>query len=127
MPALPAVLLLTGAAVLGLLLGRDYVRHVRSKPALIGFHLLLGAGGLEVTVMLLRGAPSGAAMPVGLLLKAAAGLLGFALLSGLVAPIIGRRSRGTMNVALCVHVSAAASGFLLCLAWFVGASAALAK
>jgi hypothetical protein len=89
-PALPAILLLTGAVVLGLLLGRDYLRRVRSKPALIGFHLLLGAGGIEVTVMLLRGAPSGAAMLVRLLLKAA-------------------------------------TGFLRYLAWFVGASAALAK
>ena len=123
MPALPAVLLLTGAVVLGLLLGRDYLRRVRSKPALIGFHLLLGAGGLEVTVMLLRGSPGGASLPAGLLLKGTAGLLGFALLSGLVAPMIGRRSRGTMNVALAVHVTAAASGFLLCLAWFVGALA----
>jgi hypothetical protein len=66
---------------------------------------------------------TGAAVPVGLLLKAAAGLLGFALRSGLVAPMIGRRSRGTTNVALCVHVSAAATGFLLCLAWFIGALA----
>jgi len=117
-PALPAILFLAGAVVLGLLLGRDYLRRVRSKPALIGFHFLLGAGGIEVTLMLMRGAPGGTTLPVSLLLKSAAALLGFALLAGVLAPIIGRRSRGTMNVALSVHVSAAATGFLLYLVWF---------
>jgi hypothetical protein len=112
---------MSAAVLLGLLLGRDYLRRVRSKPALVGFHLLLGAGSLEVTVMLLRGAPSGDVVPAGPLLQLAAGLVAFALFSGLIAPMIGRRSRGTMNVALSVHVTAATIGFVLCLVWFVRA------
>jgi hypothetical protein len=112
---------MTAAVILGLLLGRDYLRRVRSKPALIGFHLLLGAGSLEVTVMLLRGAPGGNVVPAGLILQLTAGLVAFALFSGLIAPMIGRRSRATMNVALAVHVTAAAAGFVLCLVWFLRA------
>lgn len=122
MHAVPALLLLSVAVVLGLLLGIDYLRRVRSKPTLIGFHLLLGAGALEVIVMLLRGTPDGAVAPAGPLLEAAAGLLAFALCSGLVAPLVGRRSRATMHVALAVHVTASAAGFVLCLLWFVRAA-----
>lgn len=122
MSALPALVLLTGSVGLGLLLGLEYLRRVRSKPAVIGFHLLFGAASVEVMAMLLRGAPNQDAPLAGLLLKAAAGLLAFALLSGLVAPMIGRRSRGTMNAALLVHVSAAVAGCVLCLVWFVRAT-----
>ena len=35
-----------------------------------------------------------------------------AMFSGLVAPMVGRRSRLTMNVALMVHVSVAITGFV---------------
>jgi hypothetical protein len=112
---------LAGAVVLGLLLGLDYLRHVRSRPTLIGFHLLLGAGSLEVIVMLLRGSPDGVALAAGPMLKSTAALVAFALCSGLVAPMIGRRSRSTMNVALTVHVTAAACGFVLCIVWLAHA------
>jgi hypothetical protein len=119
--ALPAFVMLTGSVGLGLLLGLEYLRRVRSKPAVIGFHLLFGAASVEVMAMLIRGAPNSASLAAGPLLKAAAALLAFALLSGLVAPMIGRRSRGTMNGALIVHVSAAAAGCILCVLWFVRA------
>lgn len=119
MLAIPAVLLLSGAAVLGILLGLEYLRRVRSKPTVIGLHLLLGAGGVEVIAMLLRGTPDGAVMPAGAIGHAAAGLLAFALCSGLVTPLIGRRSRATMNVALAAHVTASAAGLVLCLLWFM--------
>jgi hypothetical protein len=117
----PAVILLGGAVVLGVLLGLDYLRRIPSKPTMIGLHLLLGAGALEVTAMLLHGTPDGAVTPREAILQAAAGLLAFALFSGLVAPMIGRRSRATMNVALIVHVTAAAAGSILCMVWIVRA------
>ena len=122
MLAIPAVLLLSGAVVLGVLLGLEYLRRVRSKPTMIGLHLLLGAGGLEVIAMLLRGTPDGAVLPAGAIGQVAAGLLAFALCSGLVAPLVGRRSRATMNVALVTHVTASAAGFVLCLLWFARAA-----
>lgn len=121
MHAIPAVLLLSGAVALGVWLGIEYLRRVRSKPAVIGLHLLLGAGGLEVIAVLLRGTPDGAVMRVDVLGQLAAGLLAFALFSGLVAPMIGRRSRATMNVALLAHVTGAAAGFVLCLVWMLRA------
>jgi hypothetical protein len=95
------------------------LRGVRSKPVLIGLHLLLGAGSLEVMAMLLHGTPNGAAIPAGRILQATAALLAFALCSGLVASMIGRHSRSTMNAALTIHVAASAAGFVLCLYWFV--------
>lgn len=119
MRAIPAVLLLTGAVALGVLLGIEYLRRVRSRPVVIGLHLLLGAGSLEVMAMLLHGTPDGAATPARKVLQATAALLAFALCSGLVAPMVGRRSRSTMNAALGVHATSAAAGFVLCLYWFV--------
>jgi hypothetical protein len=60
-------------------------------------------------------------VPGGPILQLTAGLVACALFSGLVAPMIGRRSRATMNFALAVHVTAAAAGFVLCLVWFLRA------
>ena len=119
MRAIPAMLLLSGTVVLGLLLGVEYLRRVRSKPTVIGFHFLLGAGALEVIAMLLRGTPDGAARPLDGLLQWAAGLLALALFSGLMVPLIGRRSRATMNVALAIHVTLAIAGSGLCVGWCV--------
>jgi hypothetical protein len=117
--AIPAVVLLSAAVALGILLAIEYLRRVRSKPVIIGLHLLLGAGAVEVMAMLLRGPPTGGAAPALPMLQVATGLLAFALFSGLIVPIIGRRSRATMNVGLVIHVTAAAAGFVLCLVWFV--------
>jgi len=119
--AIPALVLLSGSVALGLLLGLEYLRRVRSKPAVIGFHLLFGAASVEVMAMLIRGTPDGGIAPTGWMLKAATGLLAFALLSGLVTPMVGRQSRATMNGALIIHVAAAASGVVLSLVWFVRA------
>lgn len=117
MTALPSFILLTAAVVLGVLLGVDYLRGVRSSAGMIGAHLLLGAGALETVAMLLRGTPDGTAMSAGSLGSVTAGCLALAMCSGLIAPMIGRRSVRTMNVALVTHVSVAAGGFLLFLGW----------
>ncbi len=117
MQALPALLLLTGAAILGTLLGLNYLRGVRSKPVMIGFHLLLGGGGLEVMAMLLHGTPDRQIVPGGGLMTAAAACVLAAMFTGLLAPLIGRQSRPIMNTALIVHVTVAITGFTLLLAF----------
>lgn len=123
MKALPLLLLLGGAAVLGVILGVQYLRRVRSQPVVIGLHLLLGAGSMEVLAMLLRGAPDGTTWSGTGMVKIAAGLVAMAMVSGLVAPMIGRGSRRTMNVALATHVSIAVAGIALLLAWLAGGGA----
>jgi len=119
MKALPVLLLLGGATALGVVLGIQYLRRIRSQPVLIGMHLLLGAGGMEVLAMLLRGAPDGTLWSGTGMVKIAAGLVALAMVTGLVAPMIGRGSRRTMNVALATHVSIAVAGIALLLAWLL--------
>jgi len=114
--AIPPVMLLGTAVGLGIFLGVEYLRRVRSNPVMIGLHLLLGAGGLELVAMRLRGTPEGVVTPAGHLGSVAALLLVLAMFTGLIAPMIGRRSRGTMNLALAVHASIAFAGFVLLLA-----------
>jgi len=118
--AMPVVVLLGAAVILGIFLGYQYLRRVRSRPVLIGVHLLLGAGGLEVLAVLLRGAPDGDTLAPGKLGKVAAGLVVLALFSGLLAPMLGRRSRETMNIALATHAAVALAGFTLVLVWILG-------
>jgi len=113
MKAIPVLLLFAVTVCLGIWLGVEYLRRVRSRPVMIGLHLLLGAAGLEVMGMLLSGAPDGSALPSTSLMRVAALLLLVAMMSGLLAPMIGRRSRRTMNFALAAHVGVAATGFVL--------------
>ena len=116
MTPIPAIALLSTASALGLFLGWLYLRRVR-RPVLVGTHLLLGVGGIETMVMLLRGAPNGDVAPVGMLGPVAAGLLAGALLSGLAAPLISRNSRTTANVALATHAGFGLAGFVVFLTW----------
>jgi len=67
--------------------------------------------------MLLRGAPNGDVAPAGLLGTVAAGLLAVALLSGLAAPLVSRKSRTTANVALATHAGFGLAGFVVFLTW----------
>jgi hypothetical protein len=113
-----AVLVPVGATVaLGLLLGLRYLRRVRNTPVLIGSHFLLGALSLEPMVVALRGGLGGVAAKPSLAGGLAAGLLTLALLSGVSAVMIGRRSRGTANVALGSHAAVAASAFICLVVW----------
>ena len=116
MTPIPAIALLSAAAALGLFLGWLYLRRVR-RPVLVGAHLLLGVGGIETMVMLLRGAPNGDVAPAGLLGTVAAALLAGALLSGLAAPLVARQSRATANVALATHAGFGVAGFIVFLTW----------
>ncbi|MCK7475924.1 MAG: hypothetical protein MZV49_25970 [Rhodopseudomonas palustris] len=56
MTVLPVLGMLTASLLLGLYLVLAFLRRER-KPVLIGFHLLLGMGGLELLIMLMRGTP----------------------------------------------------------------------
>jgi hypothetical protein len=44
-------------------------------------------------------------------------LIGLAMLTGFLTPLFGRESRQRANTLLITHVSVAAAGFLLFLAW----------
>ena len=113
---IPVIALLVAAAALGSYLLLLYTRGVR-KPVLIGFHLLLGFGGLETLVVLLKGTPSNDGFPAGSYGNVAAGFLALAAFSGLLAPIIGRRSNATANLMVLTHVSVGLAGLCLCVAW----------
>jgi hypothetical protein len=115
MNAVPVLVLLGAAVVLGLYLLLLYLRGHR-KPVLIGFHLLLGLGGLETLVMLLHGTPDGAAAPEGTLGQTAAVFLIVAVVAGLSAALL-RRSRVFANVMLAAHAGVASVGFLMVLYW----------
>jgi hypothetical protein len=117
--ALPSFILLSAAVALGVVLGLQYLRGERSSPLVMGAHLLLGAGGLETIAMLLRGTPDGTVAEAGSLGRLAAMCLLGGMASGLLAPMIGRRSVQTMNVALITHIGVAAAGFLLFLGWML--------
>jgi hypothetical protein len=114
---IPVLVLLSVAVALGVLLGIQCLRRERSRPVMIGVHLLFGAGGLEAFAMVLHGTPNGGSTPAGGLGTAAAGLLAVAMMAGIAAPMIGRRSRRTMSVALATHACIAGVGFALLIVW----------
>ncbi len=116
MPMFPFIALPLAAMALGLVLVVLHLRGIR-KPLLIGLHLLLGLGALEVLVVLLKGAPGSDGLPAGDFGNVAAGFLALAAFIGLLTPILGRRSRLTGNAMLLAHVSAGVAGVLLCIAW----------
>ena len=116
MPMFPFIALPLAAMALGLVLFVLHLRGIR-KPLLIGLHLLLGLGALEVLVVLLKGAPGSDGLPAGDFGNVAAGFLALAAFIGLLTPILGRRSRLTGNAMLLAHVSAGVAGVLLCIAW----------
>ena len=116
MKTIPVVMLLCATVGIGACLGVLYLKRRPLPVALIGLHFLLGAAALEVFAMLLRGAPDGTLLSATGMVKAAAGCIAAAMISGLLVPLIGG-SRRVTNVALAAHVGAGAAGTLLLLAW----------
>jgi hypothetical protein len=116
MTAMPVLGLLTASLLLGLYLVLLFLRRER-KPAIVGFHLLLGAGGLEMLVMLLHGTPSGTAGATSQFGVAAAALFGIAMFTGLTGAMIARRSAMSANIVVATHSSLGVAGFVLFLAW----------
>lgn len=111
MTAWPVILVLSAATATGVVLGVQYLREIR-KPVLIGTHLLLGAGALEQTVVLV--AHTDGAQTMGI---AASACLGVTLAIGLLTSLVARGARQLSNVMLLGHVGMGAAGFLLFLAW----------
>ena len=116
MPMVPLILLPLAAMALGLVLVVLRLRGLR-KPVLIGLHLLLGLGALELLVVLLKDGSSDDGLPAAAFGNVAAGFLALAAFIGLLTPILGRRSRLTANAMLFAHGSAGVAGVLLCIAW----------
>jgi hypothetical protein len=116
MTTIPVLLLLGASAALGLYLGLLYLRGVR-KPVLIGTHLLLGAGGLEQLVMVMRGVPNGDTLRAGTFGTVAAGLLVAAMATGLAAPLLAGRSRRGGEAVLVAHICAGLAGFVIFVSW----------
>ena len=119
MPMFPFLALPLAAMALGLVLVVLHLRGIR-KPLLIGLHLLLGLGALELLVVMLKGTPSSDGLPAGDFGDVAAGFLALAAFIGLLTPILGRRSRLTANAMLVAHGSAGLAGVILCIAWASG-------
>ena len=61
----PALAVLGAAVLLGGWLGIRYLMGERNNRVLVGLHLILGIAGLEVLMLLLRGAPDGRAAVTG--------------------------------------------------------------
>ncbi len=116
MPMFPFIVLPLAAMALGLVLGVLHLRGIR-KPMLIGLHLLLGFGALELLVVMLKGTPNGDGLPAGDFGNVSAGFLALAGFIGLLTPILGRRSHLTANAMLLAHAGAGLAGVLLCMAW----------
>jgi hypothetical protein len=116
MTAMPVLGLLTASLLLGLYLVLLFLRRER-KPVIVGFHILLGLGGLEMLVMLLRGTPSGTAEAAGQFGVVAAALFGIAMFTGLTGAMIARRSAMSANIVVATHSSIGVAGFVLFLAW----------
>jgi len=114
MMLLPPLLILSASAVLGIFLGLFYLRGVR-KPALIGFHFLLGAAAMETTAVVLHGAPNGEAANGGSLGSVVLGLLAAALLTGLGAALLHERRLSEM--VLVSHAGIGLVAFALVCFW----------
>jgi hypothetical protein len=116
MKAIPVAILLLAATVLGVVLGLRHLRRMRRPPVMIGAHLLLGAGGLELFAMLLRGTPSGTIFSAGTFGWVAAALLAVSMFAGVSAALF-RRSPRAAQLVLLTHAALGAVGVLLFFVW----------
>ena len=112
----PALAVMGTTVGIGLYMGWRYLKGRRNNRVLIGFHLILGVIGLEVTAMLLRGAPSGA-RALGAFGPAAAVLTAVTMFSGLLVPLIAPAKPRVVGPVLAVHAGIGAVAFILYLIW----------
>ena len=119
MLAIPIVILLTGAVGLGVYMGLRYLRRLRNKPTIIGLHFLLGAGVLEPALIAMRGGMGGPLKQISFASALGVTFVGLALVTGITAVMIGRKSRQTADIALATHVGVAAIAFVLIMTWAI--------
>lgn len=116
----PAILVLGTTVAIGLYMFWLHLTGARNDRMLIGFHLLLGFAGLEVTVILLRGHFTGGVAAPGSPGRYAAVLFAAAMLSGLLVPLLAPRWRSGVTPMLWGHAVAGLAGFAALMAWGAG-------
>jgi hypothetical protein len=124
MSFLPALILLSLTATLGVYLALAFLKRWPRRPMLIGLHLLFGAGSLEGLVIALHAevlagsAPDAASSdgpnPLEITML---GLIGLALISGLVRAAVGSRTRAVAMATLALHAALATAGVAVALRW----------
>ncbi len=121
MTILPVTLLVLATGSLGGWLLFRYLMGSRNSPTLVGLHLLLGAGALEVMVVLLRGTPDGRQLPDSGATASgwAAALLAAALLTGLATAVIARPWPRGIAIGVWSHAGVAMLAVGAVLVWAI--------
>lgn len=121
MPTWPALVVFGSTIAIGLYMGRNYLLGRRNNRNLVAAHILVGIAGLEVFALLLRGAPDGSRFDQSQLGPAAALLLGGALFTGFITPLLAKPRPAATGPALAVHAAFGAIGFGALLLWVLSA------
>jgi hypothetical protein len=116
----PAIGVLGTTVAIGLYMGWRHLKGRRNDRVLIGFHLLLGVAGLEVTAILVRGHFTGGVAPPGSPGRYAAVLFAVAMFSGLIVPLLAPRWPRGITPMLWGHAAIGLAGFIALLAWGIG-------
>ena len=116
MTSLPVILIQVLAIALG---GANLWLRFRGirKPILIGVHLLAGLAALELLVFYLKDVNNGEGLPAGPYGNIAAAFLAVAAFSGLISPILGRRSKLWADGLIATHVGSGLLGAVTAIAW----------
>jgi hypothetical protein len=104
---------LTLAVLAGSGLALWHLRGISRPPLAVGVaHAVVGAAGLGMLLLALRGPAHGVAVGVGSFGVVSAWLLGGALLTGVV--LLLRQRRGPV---MAIHAGVAITGYVLLMAW----------
>ena len=120
MPTWPALLVFGATVAIGLYMGLNYLKGRRDNRNLVAVHIIIGIVGLEVFVLLLRGAPDGTRLAESQLGPASALLFAGALFTGFVVPLIAKPRPATTGPALAVHAVFGMVGFGALVLWVLG-------
>ena len=109
MGTIPIVAIIGAAVVAGVYNLTLRLRGQR-KATMIGIHVLLGIGALELLVFLLKDVNDGEGIAAGRYGNIAAGLLALAVFIGLISPIVAKNSRPLSNALLVAHIASGSVG-----------------
>ena len=112
----PGLAVIGSTVAIGLYMGWRFLMGERNNRVLIGFHLVLGVIGLEVTALLIKSAPGGA-RALGSLGPTVALLTTATLFTGLLVPLVAQPRPKWATPALVVHARVGAVAFALYLIW----------